>query len=366
MPNKFEVDVCIVGAGPSGAFLGLLLAKKGLSTLLLERTSGNTPAFRGEHIGAETEEMLKEHGLIEKVEEKGLLRTQRIDYIDHGNTLKSIYPGPNEKHLGIHVPQAHLIHTILDTAKNLPNFQLMYKTKVTELLTDEQGDIIGVQAKYGNETFSVKSKLIIGADGRYSTVRKLANLEVKTRSHGFDVLWAKIPAPNGWEPTIKNTLIDGMQVAVFPQALGNVQIGWNIPKGSFLFLKKMPIEHIKEHLLQHIPELRETVETNLTSWKNIILLDVFSAVTSTWVKNRVVIIRDAAHTMTPTGAYGINAGMKDAKLLVPYIYEAITSNNFDLLHEFERMRQPEIDTLLQKQVDSENNYAENFKLPTVV
>ena len=225
MPKQFEADVCIVGAGPSGAFLGYLLAKKGLLTVVLERTSGKAPAFRGEHISAETEQMLKEHDLLHKVEEKGLLRTERVDFEDHGEVLKTIIPGPNEEHVGIHVPQAHLLEPILTEAKKYPNFQIFYQTKVTELQTDEQGLYTGVVAKQEDDTWVINSKIIIGADGRYSTIRKLADIPVTKRDHGYDVLWAKIPAPAGWEPVIKNLLVDGKQLAVFTQALGYVQIG---------------------------------------------------------------------------------------------------------------------------------------------
>src|SRR5690606_10159891 len=166
--------------------------------------------------------------------------------------------------------------------------------------------------------------VIIGADGRYSTVRKLAGIEVEQKNHGYDVLWAKIPAPIGWEPTTRMLLVDGHQLALFTQAGGNIQIGWNIPEGSFSEIRKTSLENFLEPLLTSIPELKENVQQYLSSWKHFVLLDVFSSRSKTWVKDGLVLIGDAAHTMTPTAAIGINCAMKDAHVLAPIIKDAIS------------------------------------------
>ena len=132
MDNKVvNVDVCIVGAGPSGALLSYLLAKNGVTTMIIERTR-NTPAFRGEHISAETEDILKEHQLFHKIEEKGLLRMDKVEFFDHGQVIKTITPQKDEEHVGIHVPQAHLISTIIEEAAKYDHFNHMVKQKVPD------------------------------------------------------------------------------------------------------------------------------------------------------------------------------------------------------------------------------------------
>ena len=76
------------------------------------------------------------------------------------------------------------------------------------------------------------------ADGRFSTVRKLAKIPYEKIKHGYDLLWARIPAPQTWEPTVRMALVNHDQLALFTQEGGFVQIGWNIPEGSFPELKK--------------------------------------------------------------------------------------------------------------------------------
>ncbi|WP_394232013.1 FAD-dependent monooxygenase [Niallia oryzisoli] len=361
--KTINVEVCIVGAGPSGSLLGYLLAKMGISTLVIDRSSGDTPPFRGEHISAETEEMLKELHLFKKIEEKGLLRMERVEFIEHGRIVKEIHPQGSEEHVGIHVPQAHLIRTILEEAKQYKNFYLMLKTKCSGLIQDDHGAYCGVVAISGKEEWRINCSTVIGADGRYSIVRKLADIPVEMIQHGYDVLWAKIPSPSGWEPTVRLLLTHGKQLALFTQTGGYVQIGWNIEKGTFGELKQSPFKFLLTPLEENIPELIEPMHQHLTSWKDIVFLDVFSSKSQTWVKDGLVIIGDAAHTMTPTGAVGINTGMKDAYLLAPILSEAVQSKQFgiEMLSEFELKRRDHVELLQDEQVQEEKSFVFNFK-----
>ena len=106
---NLHADVCIVGGGPAGTLLGYLLAKNGVSTIIIERSSGVNREFRGEHINAETEAILREHQLFDKIEELGLLKMKKVEYFSGRNIVKTILPGNDEDHVGIHVPQAHLL-----------------------------------------------------------------------------------------------------------------------------------------------------------------------------------------------------------------------------------------------------------------
>ena len=84
----------------------------------------------------------------------------------------------------------------------------------------------------------LKAHLVVGADGRFSTVRKLAEIPFEQIKHGYDLLWARIPAPADWDPTVRMALVNDEQLALFTQQGGFVQIGWNIPEGSYSELRK--------------------------------------------------------------------------------------------------------------------------------
>ena len=353
-----KVDVCIVGAGPGGALLTLLLAKKNVSVMLIERTNQIGKTFRGEHLNEEGESILKKHNLFDQVEKLGLLRMEQLEYWHNGKLFKSILPDPAVGHLGIHVPQSHLLQVLIESAKAFPTFQLMLNTKVAELLQDEQGGYCGVKAMHEGTEVVIESKLIIGADGRYSTVRKKAELDSTTRRHGYDLLWAKIPAPKNWAPSIKMALIDEKQISLFTQAKGYIQIGWNIGEGSFAELRKKPFTPFIDQLIHAFPELELTVRENIQSWKDFVLLDVYSSTSESWGKKGVALIGDAVHTMTPTGAFGLNTALKDADLLSSLIDENRISQ-LDLA-SCATERKKEVAKIQAIQIEKEQSFASQF------
>jgi 2-polyprenyl-6-methoxyphenol hydroxylase-like FAD-dependent oxidoreductase len=359
---NLQADVCIVGGGPAGTLLGHLLAKNGVSTIIIERSAGVNRQFRGEHINAETEAILKEHQLFQKIEELGILKMKKVQYFSGRTMVNSISPGVHEDHVGIHVPQAHLLSAIIQESEGNNHFQLLFNTTVKELVQDEQGIYTGVMAIQNGQKITISSKVTIGADGRYSTVRKLAKIPTIEMTHGYDVLWAKIAAPDGWEPTTRMALVNGHQLALFSQTGGFIQIGWNIPEGSFPALRKGSIQPFLEPLIESFPELDESVNEHLQSWNDFVCLKVQSSRCETWVEDGLILIGDAAHTMTPTGAIGINCGMKDAHILAPILTKALMENNIrsEHLKIFEMNRRNEIKSQQIMQIKQESSFSQKF------
>ena len=357
---EMNSDICIVGAGPGGALLAYLLAKQGMEVVLLERHKEVFKEFRGEHLNEEGEAILKKHNLFTKIEELGMLKMETLEYWENGKLFKTIYPDPAVGHLGIHVPQAHLLTVLINEAKKYPNFTLMTGTTVKDLLKNELGSYTGVKAFQDGKEIIIHSLLTIGADGRYSTVRKKAGIDVEVRKHGYDLLWAKIPAPPNWEPSIKMALIDEMQLSLFTQAKGFIQIGWNIREGSYPELRKQPFTPFIEKLIKAFPQLKQTVNEHIKSWNDFVLLDVHSNFSEEWGKEGLALIGDAVHTMTPTGAFGLNSALKDADTLATLLaHHRIT--DLDILN-CATQRKKEVEKLQKIQIEKEQTFATQFVL----
>ncbi len=358
---NYQTDVCIIGAGPGGALLAYLLAKQNISTILIEKSDKLGKEFRGEHLNEDGEMILKKHHIFEEIESLGLLRMSRVEYWKDGHVFKTIESELG--HAGIHVPQQHLLQSINRRASSHPSYKLMLGTKVTELTQNENGQYTGIKAQQkGRGEIIVESKIIIGADGRYSTVRKLAHIKNNIHNHGYDLLWAKIPAPEKWEPTIRFTVVNNQQMALFTQTGGFIQIGWNIKKGSYTSLKKQSVQPFLDQLILAFPQLKESIEQNLHSWKNFILLSVYSSHCDTWVKDGLAIIGDAAHTMTPTGAYGMNAAIMDADVLSQILPKLFSHGSLEAgqLKKIENARRKIVEDLQDQQVMTEASFIENF------
>jgi 2-polyprenyl-6-methoxyphenol hydroxylase-like FAD-dependent oxidoreductase len=356
-----NADVCIVGAGPGGSMLAYLLSKAGISTVLLERHHNVDKEFRGEHLNEEGEQVLNKAGLFSKLKEKGILCMRQVDYIADGKVVKRILPHSETGHTGIHVPQKHLLSLLLEESSKESAFRLEMDSVVKELIQTETGEYNGVVAWINGIETTVNSSIIVGADGRFSTIRKQGQFPVESISHGYDLLWAKIPAPSGWEPAIKMALVDGSQVALFTQFGGYIQIGWNIEEGSFPKIRKGSFEHFITNLLSAFPELKETVRQHIKTWKDFVLLKVESSKSSTWIKNNVVLLGDAAHTMSPTGAFGLNSSLKDAEILAEVLEQILLYNKpVELLRTYEAIRKTEVEKVQDEQLRRETAFRDHF------
>ena len=357
----YSADVCIVGAGPGGALLAYLLASHQISTILIERNEHINKEFRGEHLNEMGEEILKKYGLFEELEKIGLLRMDKVEYWDHGQVIKTILPDKKVGHVGIHVPQKHLLGLLLEKSEAFSDYHLLLNTKVVGLV-EEDGHYIGVKAIKEGKEIVIKSSLIVGADGRFSTVRQLAEFPVIKIHHGYDLLWARIPAPAAWEPTIRMALVDNEQLALFTQQGGFIQIGWNISEGSFSKLRKQSHAPFVRKLIEAFPELEQSVMENIRSWHNFVLLQVQSSKSETWINDHVVIIGDAAHTMSPTGAFGINSSMKDADVLFQILYHSRSIHGIGPaeLKQFEQSRRQEVEAEQATQLVKEASFGKQF------
>ncbi|WP_461611624.1 FAD-dependent monooxygenase [Cytobacillus kochii] len=355
-------DVCIVGAGPGGALLGYLLAKNGINVIVLERNENMDKEFRGEHLNHLGENVLKKYQLFDQVKQLGILPMEGIEYWQNGRILRTVSPAPDERHVGIHVPQKHLLSVLLKESLQFSAYRLLTGTRATELMLSD-GKVKGVKAKRKNgEEITIHSSVVIGSDGRHSTIRKLAKIPFEKIEHDYDLLWAKFPAPQNWQPVIRQGLVNDHQLALFTQTNSYIQVGWNIDKGAFAEIRKQPVETYIEKLIQAFPDLQQSVLKYIQSWQDFILLNVQSCRCQTWVKDGLVLMGDAAHTMSPTGAFGLNSALIDAETLYPTIVKALAANDTSAacLNEFERYRRTDIESLQLEQQKMEASYREQF------
>jgi 2-polyprenyl-6-methoxyphenol hydroxylase-like FAD-dependent oxidoreductase len=347
-PTKLAVDssetaCCIVGGGPAGAILALLLARRGIRVALLEMHKDFDREFRGDTVHPSTMEILDQIGLADRVLE---LRHGKISapIIETANgpfmpinlrRLKTKYP------YILMVPQTLLLQMLAEEAGKYPNFRLEMGANVTELIS-ENGSVRGVRYEAEDGTHEVRALLTVGADGRFSRVRRLAGIEPVGTSPPMDVLWFHLPrlpedpgAPGGAFGGIgKGHLVIGLDRGDYWQA------GYIILKGSYQEVRAEGIEGLRRHIVEIVPQLAKHVQS-LTDWHQISLLSVESSRCPRWCRSGILLIGDAAHVMSPIGGVGINYAIQDAVvaanvLTKPLLARRVTLND---LQEVQRKRE---------------------------
>ena len=301
---------------------GYLLARAGVDVVVLEKHKDFLRDFRGDTIHPSTLELLDEAGLLEKflarphdkahevAAEIGKDRFAVGDFTQISTRCKFM----------VFMPQWEFLDFIAGEGKKLPNFHLFMEAEVTELLA-RGARIAGVRVRTPDDAGDITAHLVIGADGRHSTVRAKAGLKVREIGAPFDVLWLRLPAdPN--DPTEPVARAIAGNFFIMLNRRDYWQCALVIPKGGFAALKAEGLSAFRARLRTCAGFARDRVEA-IESFDEIKLLTVAIDRLRRWSRSGLLCIGDAAHAMSPVGGVGINLAIQDAvataNLLAPIL-----------------------------------------------
>jgi 2-polyprenyl-6-methoxyphenol hydroxylase-like FAD-dependent oxidoreductase len=315
-----DTKCCIVGGGPAGVMLGYMLARAGVDVVVLEKWRDFLRDFRGDTIHPSTMEALHELGLLE-----AFLR------LPHNETRQMVGHVGGEQitladftHLHVHcpfiafIPQSDFLDFLAAEGRKYPAFHLHMETEMVDLVGD--GDrITGVRARTTEGELEVRAQLVIGADGRHSTVRGRAGLTVDVLDVPIDVLWFRLAARDH-DPRRSFGYLDDGKVLVQLDRGDYWQCAFLVEKGGFERIRARGIEAFREDITKLAPFVAPSVG-ELNDWEQVKLLSVAIDRLRTWYRDGLLMIGDAAHAMSPLGGVGINLAIQDAiaaaNILVP-------------------------------------------------
>jgi monooxygenase len=352
--KEHKADVCIVGAGPAGLTLALLLVRSGMQVAVIERSRSFTARdYRGEILQPGAMALLAELGVYERARARGGYELSRFQLIERGRVLMDIdyaqLPKPYDFLLSI--PQLHVLEELYESCRAYDTFEYLPKRSVSALVR-EDNRVTGVTAGVGEEQVTVQTRCVVAADGRYSKVRRLADIGFdRLDVFEHDILWLKVEMADRSSHDVRVLRANGNPVLIFDAYPGQVQIGWTLPHGGYRHLQERGFRYVKEQILKAVPEYAEAIETQVTKFGDLSLLDVFAGYARSWVDNGLVLIGDCAHTHGPVGAQGINLAIADAVLLHPVLMNALRSGDISMtaLSEFARDRRPDIEKVMKLQ-----------------
>ncbi len=311
MLETLSVQCCIAGGGPAGMMLGLLLARAGVSVLVLEKHADFLRDFRGDTLHPSTLEIMHELGALERFLRLPHQKVSRIN-ARFGNlefTVADFSHLPTQCRYVAFMPQWDFLNFLVEEGSRYPTFQVRMSAEVTDLIEDK-GSVVGLRAETPNGLLEARTALVVGADGRHSIVRRKAGLSVEEFGAPMDVLWFRL-SRKADDPVDPMGRFDAGRIFIMLNRGDYWQCGFVIAKGSLAEVRAKGIPAFRDSVAKLAPFAADRVH-ELREWEPIKLLTVQVDRLRQWYKPGLLCIGDAAHAMSPVGGVGINLAIQDA------------------------------------------------------
>jgi 2-polyprenyl-6-methoxyphenol hydroxylase-like FAD-dependent oxidoreductase len=311
MAETLRVQCCIAGGGPAGIMLGYLLGRAGVKTLVLEKHADFLRDFRGDTVHPSTLVVMQELGLIEQFLQlpHSEIRAFAAEIANVQVKIADFEHVPVPWKFIALMPQWDFLNFIADKSRRFPALEIRMSSAVTGL-TEAAGRVVGVKATTAAGALEVSADLVVGCDGRTSTVRAASGLVVKDLGSPIDVLWFRLSRRPGDPGQVLGRLGRDKMIVTIDRT-DYWQCAYVIAKGGNGPIREAGIEAFRAAVADGAHFLADRVD-ELKSFDDVKLLSVSVDRLTTWSKPGLLCIGDAAHAMSPVGGVGINLAIQDA------------------------------------------------------
>lgn len=301
MPSS---KLVIVGGGPAGMMAGLLFARAGVETLVLEKHGDFLRDFRGDTVHPSTIALFDELGLGDALLAREHDMVTDISAVVGGKAYRvaDLTHLPVRHKFMLMMPQWHFLDFVRDEASKWPGFSLRMEAEVIDIQQD--GDrITGVVLKGGEV---IAADLIIAADGRASTLQAAIGWQRDDLGAPIDVFWFRVPKQRTVHNETMGRFTPGTVIAMIDRG-DYWQCAFVFAKGGAETIRALGIAAFRERIALSVPEIAGSLDA-LASWDDVKLLSVSLDRLSRWHRPGLLF----AHAMSPVGGVGINLAIQDA------------------------------------------------------
>jgi 2-polyprenyl-6-methoxyphenol hydroxylase-like FAD-dependent oxidoreductase len=309
--SAITTKCCIAGGGPAGMMLGFLLARAGVDVVVLEKHADFFRDFRGDTVHPSTLDLIYELGLLDEFLK---LPHQQVETltgqvgVEHLTMVDFRHLPTRCKFIAL-MPQWNFLNFLAEHGKRYRTFDLRMQAEATDLI-EEGGRIVGLRANTSDGELTIRADLVVGCDGRHSTIREKAGFKSDDYDAPMDVLWFRL-ARQSTDSADTFGHIEAGKMMIMLERGDYWQCAYVIPKGGIEMVKTEGLAAFRNRIIEMSPFLADRIG-ELKSWDDVKLLSVTVDRLQQWWRPGLICIGDSAHAMSPIGGVGINMAVQDA------------------------------------------------------
>lgn len=315
-------DVIVVGAGVAGLVAAIEMARAGLQVAVIESREIQEPKL-GQHVRVSalnvvSERILRQADCWEKIPSEARSSFREIAVCDAEGVghVEFSYRDIGRAYLGHIVGNEALIKTLLERAKLLPSFTLLCPVEPQALRINS--DSLSLKTMDGAV---LKAKLIVGADGANSWVRKSLNIPFTETAYDHTAIVATIKSTHSHQHIARQRFLEKGPIAFLPlHDAHQCSIVWSTAPDHAAELMRSDAESLAQKMAESI----DSELGKITLLDKPVAFPLTMRHVSHYVHPRVALVGDAAHTIHPLAGQGMNLGILDAACLAEVVV-----NNFN-------------------------------------
>ncbi|MEB3292653.1 MAG: FAD-dependent monooxygenase [Synechococcales bacterium] len=331
-----QFRVVIVGAGPTGATLALLLSQRGISVTLVESARNFRRAFRGEALMPSGLQALAQMDLLALVPTLPHRPLDGWEFVINDRRLfLAEEPFEPDGPPCTLISQPAFLEAVVQRCQAGSQFEFLAGQAAQDLLWGAMGAptpvgkddrVSGIRLRDGR---AIAADLVIATEGRQSLLRQRAQLALTEAPHDFDLLWFQLPDhPHLQAHNIFTSYLKDRQAfGLFRSAEGNLQVGLILP--SRTPDRQSPTSELGLQTLMAAapPWLAQHCATHAATIEKPTFLPVRIGLCAQWSRPGFLLLGDAAHPMSPIRAQGINMALRDAIVAANVLVPILTSGD---------------------------------------
>ena len=287
---------------------GLLIARAGVRTLVLEKHGDFLRDFRGDTVHPSTLDLFAELGMIDELLKRPHDEAQQLTGLIGGRSyaIADFSHLPAARKFIALMPQWEFLDFVSKAASRYPTFALRMNAEAIDLVIDND-QVTGVKLADGT---TLSAKVVIAADGRHSVLRDAARLPREDLGAPMDVFWFRVPKPRETLNRTTGVFGPGRIMALIDRG-DYWQCAFVFAKGTADTIRARGIDQFRRDVVAAAPFLDPAIAA-IKSFDDIKLLSVALDRLTQWSRPGFLAIGDAAHAMSPIGGVGINLAIQDA------------------------------------------------------